>query len=513
MTQFLCVLYLCPLYDRYSLKEWVNMDYDLLTFGEYLSVLLNMKNISISKMANLTNTKSRNTIQRLLKDESSIDIIQDFKTKLVAIEPPWLTSIELELLEKSVGVSRIGKDKSYGRNILLELFAIGKRNIPTVNNQLQCEETTESETLSQVFQSYSDYSSVNILVFDATIFSVSDALISLSQNAPNTLITIEQIIFMDDDINKNADIITSIHRLLNCKNYNIYYSYSDEYQPKNKMDVLSNFIVVDKISNAGLHSTDLVKIDGETHISVLSDNPGDSLYSFHLKCFRTIANECQKIQRTYACEDPLDKLIQISDYHMNLEKSCAEYVIKQNMCFTMVPSDILYDIFLDSDFIGLSEDHPTVQKLIQLTRERFDNYYRTQKMKVHILTSRGLLDFVKTGFLTDHIFCFRPFTKKEIKFTLEFFLNQIEINPLFKIYLLQEDNRLGHIEYDYYENQALCLMDSFSGYNEDYADWVITAKPIINIIDDFIKNELIPHHTLPESETIKLLTHLISTIE
>lgn len=128
---------------------------------------------------------------------------------------------------------------------------------------------------------------------------------------------------------------------------------------------------------------------------------------------------------------------------------------------------------------------------------------------VHILTKRGLLDFVKNGVLSDHFCYFRPFTVEEVKATLAFILEQLAKQDFLKILILKNDYALGNIQFSYYENKALWLFDSTSGYNRDYFEGFIDSVPILDVFNDFIKNELIPNHTWPESETIEFLKYLL----
>jgi hypothetical protein len=186
-----------------------------------------------------------------------------------------------------------------------------------------------------------------------------------------------------------------------------------------------------------------------------------------------------------------------------------QYLVKQNMCIQMIQPDILYSLAKDSGFFGLSEDNPDIRKLIEITMKRFYNYYQSDKMKTTVFTKRGLLDFEKNKVLSDHIFDLRPFTEQEVDLTLQFILNQLKTNPYFRLYLLQDDFNIGGIEFTYYENHEIYLFDSCSGYDEYFEDGIISAEPILQVFDDFIKNELIPNHTLPQSETIAFIQTLL----
>ncbi|MGE5390344.1 MAG: hypothetical protein ACM3PE_04695, partial [Deltaproteobacteria bacterium] len=141
---------------------------------------------------------------------------------------------------------------------------------------------------------------------------------------------------------------------------------------------------------------------------------------------------------------------------------------------------------------------------------RFDAFYHSNKSKVNLLTKRGLQDFVNSGMLTDHFHAARAFTRDEVIFIIEFILDQLQNNECFQIQLLKNDHAIGNLEFSYYEDQVLWVFDSYSGYGEDYFEAIIDSPQLLELFDDFIKNEFIPNHTLPQSETIEFMEYLLS---
>ena len=81
-----------------------------------------------------------------------------------------------------------------------------------------------------------------------------------------------------------------------------------------------------------------------------------------------------------------------------------------------------------------------------------------------------------------------------------------------RIFLLKNDYSIGNIQLTYFENKALWMFDVSSGYDESYFEIFIDSVPILEVYDDFVENELIRNHTLPESETIEFLKYLISIV-
>jgi hypothetical protein len=107
----------------------------------------------------------------------------------------------------------------------------------------------------------------------------------------------------------------------------------------------------------------------------------------------------------------------------------------------------------------------------------------------------------------------RAFNRSERKAILEFLLRQLETNNYFKIFLLKNDYSIGNLEFCYFEDKTLYILESSSGYDEDYFGVLIDAKPVIEIIDDFIKNEILKKQVYSESESIDYLKYLITLLD
>jgi transcriptional regulator with XRE-family HTH domain len=471
---------------------------NLYTFGEFLKQLLEKKSITVTELAELTETRSRTTIQRLLKDQSGIRVIESFRNKLQRLPSDWLTTEELNLLNQSVEVSRYGKSRIKARHILFNLS-----NSP--------KPTFRDNRLSKLFPTASDYESIRILIFDLLNTELTAELISFVRDSDDCDIIIYHVITLNHSEVVNAETSSIIFQLLNYKYYYPYYQ-NDSLPCGNTYSDMSNILIMRKVTKDGKAFTDFIRLDRNGRLTALSDNPGDALYYYFTDSFFSRQSRYIPIRMSYTRNSIANRLADLSEYLQSLERSSSEYLIKQNMCIQMIPTDILYNMLVDSDFLGLSETDPGIQRLINIITDRCDHYFDTNKEKIHFSTKRGLKDFVSSRQLSDHFYLFREFTADELKKTLTFVIDQIRINPHYKMYLLKEDFRVGNIEYVYYEDRAIYLFDSCSGYDEDMDDGIITAKPYLEIFDDFIKNELIPHHTYSEADTLDFLEQLLSSL-
>lgn len=480
-----------------------------MTFGEFLSNIIKNKNISVTRLAELTDMKSRNSIQRILKDESSIKLIEAFKTKLIESDPLSLSVSELEQMKQSIEVTKVGKDTFEARRILLQVFNGGNHRTeyesPAAFNPID----QKSSSLKELFASYKTFSRISLLIFGSVSVDFTNDLIKLIQTSPPALIYITQILYFGNNRSNNATTFTSVLRLFNYEHYNVYNIVNDS-AVDSFPNFLTNCIVIDKTTSEGDHYTDLIKMDNNRCFSYIMDVQGNSLYSFYLYHFNNIKVNCQNLRRTYKNENPIDTIISLSEICVPLEMNSARYLVKHSFSSSMIPTKTFVSLLVDNHYFGMDKDDPKVKELIHVFYERFNAFYHTEKMKVNLLTKRGLLDFVKTGLMTDQLCYCSPFTRDEVKAILDFILKQLVDNDYFKILLLKDDYSIGNLEFSYYENEVLWIFDSSSGYGEDYYDGIIVSAPILEVYDDFIKNELIRNHTLLESETIDFFKYLIS---
>jgi transcriptional regulator with XRE-family HTH domain len=484
---------------------------DLMTFGEFLRNIMKDKNISVTKLTELTGIKSRNSIQRILKNEVSICAIQAFKERLLKVTSLDLSPYELQQLGQAIEVTKIGKDAFHARKILSQLFDSPSCRINSENLTVRNPVHGKNILLRELFASYQSFSKIRFLIFNMISLEFTNELIHLMKNSPPGFISVSQILYVGDNPSHNAAAFTVFFSLFNFENYQVY-SISDGDVPENQLSIIPNSVVVDKETLGTAHFTDLITLDADNRFSFIADLPDHTLYSFHSYHFEKMKIKAKSMKRTPSQSNPIDRVISICDACLPLEKSSAKYIVKHSVSTTMIPFSILNDMVIEMNYFGRSKDDPQIRKMLEIFNERFYTMYHTKASKVNLVTKRGLLDFVTSGLMSDHFCYLRPFTKKEIKIILEFIIEQLENNSYFKILLLKNDYAIGNIEFTYFEDRLLWVSDTCSGYRNDYYEGVLDSAPILRIFDDFIKNELIQNHTLPEAESIEFLKHLISIV-
>lgn len=480
----------------------------VMTFGECLDSLMRSKKISVTRLAELTGARSRTSIHRILKDESSLSIIKDFKNRLVKLDELDWQEAEIGRLEEAIGVSRAGKDTYQARKILLPVFDLeyrGKLEVPRGFDPVD----QTNIGLNELFETYKDFASIKILILDIVSVPFVSQLLNLASSSPPGMITISHIMYLGSSRSHNAAAFASAFELFNHQQYSLYTVRTD-LNPGSSTHLSSGSVIVKKTDRQGNHFTDLIKINADDTFIYVVNIPGDSLFAFYEHLFDQVKTNSPNIRRVYDAGDALDTGVELNTQSMPCNE-LTRYYIRQNFYIRMLPIDIFRKISAETDYWGRTEDDPAIIRLFELLTFRYNTYYN-DTLKLNLFTKRGLLDFVKNGVFTDHFCYIRPFNKEEIKAILEFVLDKLEHDDYFKILLLKDNYALGNLEFTYMENHSLWVYDSYSGYNDDYYEYYFDSPEMLEICDDFIKNELLPNHTLPEAETIAYFKYLISII-
>jgi len=479
-----------------------------MTFGEFLSSLLKSKNVPVTRLTELTGIKSRNSIQRILKDECSINLIEAFKSKLIDLDPLNLSASEVEQLEQAIEVSKAGKDTVAARRILLQFLYNGYQGsseIPLVWNPAD----QIMISLRELFATYKTFAKLRFLIFDAVSSEISNELVKLIRVFPADCISISQILYLGHSRSHDAESLISIFKLANCEHYDVY-SIETEPELDFHSPIFPNYIVIDKETAQGDHYTDLIKIESDNSFSCIKDMPGNTMYLFYLYHFDRQSVPGHKLRKTYEKQSPLNTVVNICNLTAILRKDTDRYLIAHGLHYSMIPYEIMINMMVESDYFGMKEDSAIIQRLKHFLYQRVHDYYNIDTMKVNFFTKRGLLDFVKNRVLAEHFVSLRPFTAEEVKAILEFILQQLQEKDYFKIYLLKNDYSIGNIQFSYYENKALWMFDASSGYDDSYFEVFIDSIPLMGVYDDFVKNGLVRNHTWPETESIDFLKYLIS---
>lgn len=475
------------------------------TFGETLYALMKAKNITIDKLCRKMNMKSKTTIARILKDQSSFKSIQAFYTNLMRTNPIHLTEYEKQQLAEAFEVNKIGKD-NYLANKELMYFINGKENILN----LLCVTSfghipLQIKTLCDLFRTYSLYKKVRICIvnsaFDRLIKDLSECLDFKGSN-----IHAEHFISYEQNKPISVKNFVTVLPILNKPNYNAYQAYFSEYNSNEKLNRYSNVVFVLKMNDDDEYFTDIISFKNEREFTVLYNQEGADIYNFHSEIINDMIIHHNPIKSKSNEENLIDGLINISSILLDLERSWEQILIKSHFCFNSIRPEMLLSLLQDHT---IPEDKSTA--LFNLHTLRYENYKNRSKRHIGIYTKPGIIDFINTGFLSDHIPLFRAFTKEEALATIQCMIEITQNNPANEIYLLKNDINYNQYQYLLYGSDLLFFCDNHTDYNNMNFSYIINSSIPVNAFYDFVKNELIVNHCYSASESIGIIKDIIES--
>ena len=167
----------------------------------------------------------------------------------------------------------------------------------------------------------------------------------------------------------------------------------------------------------------------------------------------------------------------------------------------------------------LSVPRQALNVLFPLQKKRFENLSLQKRSSHLVISETAMRSFAREGRLCDHPYIMRPFSVFERIEILSFCINQLESNPFFHIYLLNErdDAELcsgNPVEVICYDGICVQLTPAITDYNfqNGHSEIFLDQQPILSLCMDFFLNDLVKNHTRPEQDTIMFFKQLIAEL-
>lgn len=471
-------------------------------FGEFLNNIIAKKKISIQDLSAKLNMKSRNNIYRLIKGEGSFNKILEFKKEIMKYNILELSLNEIKEMEQAIEVSRWGAEKVQSRKLMMHMIkgTLEKQQDAQIIPLDGCDRFCD---LSSLIADYANYDKVDILLVNAAYPNLMDMLCELLEISNKVESKIEHIIQVSTNKTDNVRILSSILKLININNYHPYYDTNCEIPLKQGIPLLSDFMIAKKVKGQSTE-IDLVKVGYGCINSTVYSTKDSSLFSFYKKVFLNIKEFCIPLVQSFYQKEYTSNVIEISDRVAALEYNNSTIQYKYDLSYSIISDEIILGLIID----GVK----SLEYLFKAHKRRYDNIWDKKKMVIHIYSKEGMLEFIRTKKLSDHLPILRPFTADEIKILIGTLIYQAENYPYFQIYILKEKIAHPNFAIHYTKGKYVLIDNSLRSYR-NYKPAIISARSFIEITEDFIYNELLHNYTLSKEDSIQFLQGLIKLVD
>ena len=123
--------------------------------------------------------------------------------------------------------------------------------------------------------------------------------------------------------------------------------------------------------------------------------------------------------------------------------------------------------------------------------------------------------FVRTGKLSDHIWCLRPFTPVQRRAVLTHIIDLYENGTYRHLHFLTDDSLLVDREATLYGRTGLCLMNSGTSYllSGDRPETLICRRRVMDSFTAFFDEALLGNSVLSEADSIAYMRSLLKMLD
>lgn len=462
------------------------------TFGNFLGNIMKKRNLSASRLAELTGNKSKTTVIRLLNDDCGSRAIMKFAEVLP--EALELDEHEIEEMRHVLNTDLVLPIEKKVTENLLKMFRTQdiyfSKSICTAYNS---EKISRKMSFSNVFQSCIGKNSVIIIegVVSTELAAVLNDVIHRTTKEGFSPV-INHFFKADDGMEAKSIQLMSIMKLSTYLGYNAF---------ECRRSCLLGKSITILTENDGGYNMCRVKFTDKDRFHFADTEITEILYR-HIIYEQDILIENSLPLRSEPLKrdnlEPMLRDLQEYDKYPTLQ-------INASVSYMMIPFKIQCRLFEECNYIGLGKEHPYIQSLYKILESRADYLRKSGVKRKVIWTREGINSFLKTGKAGDH---FRPFTNLTRGEAAETIMSYMDIDGI-SCRLLKGDYAVFDTEFIIYENAKMLVYDPIWGWWENFTSADIRDRRMLRLATDFYNNELWEKCCYDEDESRKIILDMI----
>lgn len=488
-------------------------------FAECVKRVLQEQKVSTTDVAKAVGFKSRNSLFRIINDQTSHDVERVFLQSLRQSGFLELTQETWDKLEESLEVSRVGIS-NYASNqaIRNQLLMPKKQDDSFVCSTMAATgKTPDVISLHDLMLEYVDSKTLELHIFccchPAFCRTVAEVLCAPGRDCE---LAVNQYIFAGEkEIVAN---VMSIQPLLYMDWYKAYMLEPDTCPPETETMLRNNSITVYRVDRQGKkHWEHLMLVNSQRIVRNILEDDRLHCLMHSLAADNALVKHIVKSEFNNLCHSVEDYMIYTDNLRL-LERNCAVMSLKPDIPINFVHPDILVAPIMEAlQAMGAGEEDDTAQvihKLYDIHLQRYENFVSKKKVTHTVFSRSAMENFAKTGMQSDHFFAQRPYTVAERRQILISLREQACNNPYFWVYFLNDEVAAHQAEITLYEGRGTMFVQANTGYHlgSDHNEALINNADLNMKLKNFFMKDLLPHYVLPYQENIAILDDLIKML-
>ena len=460
--------------------------------------ILEAHHLTQRRVSSILQYRSPNQLQRIIKKEVSDKLMTDFGERLLTHhEELELTPDEIASIQRCLFFCPIKKpDYNYAASLFATISSSASTSQP---KELHVQSVSGAQ-IHHFHQYLSNASRVHIEIIGCDMLFMRDTLETLA-NQCNLIVNHYYL--------ENQSPLYTIHLLNTFWNFfhkPWFFPYS-----------------VSSVSSAFLPSTSLLSIDidfkgGEKRSYFILPKESDNLIAIpvpasHQSISSLLFAEKANIRPMKLSDRNKQDYIHYLNYIKDLEYNHRLFRIKADLGLEFIPASIQLAAVRE----GPMRDYPAedmdvlLNQLYEIENARYLNSLNKHVHQYFLMSYEAMLNFAKTGLLSDHFWGFRAFTPQERLFILNDFYNRACTSKYFHFSFLKSDVHLVWDELIWYEHVGICFLPPKTHYDidDDHSEFILRDPVFSDFFSSFFRKWLFEHHAQSTSKSKELFEHLI----
>ena len=487
-----------------------------LAFAQCLQQVLSETELTATEVARRLEMRSRNSIFRILKGETSPQLNRRFLDSFRQHMDKELTDAQWAALENALEMDTVGADEYNSRQALMQL--IGASSEPISPATVSCLDASGAERQDS-FLHYLQVLFCGALKVNALLFGCCDLGLfrqlheAIHPVAQQVMVRIDHFIYAgEDEIVSN---LVGIQPMVEQPCYNAYLVDADNCSKERLAHYRTGQMTFRVLHQDGSEITVALFLLGKNEFTATVMSPQDLWMSRKMLCDR---ERFSRLRLQWQLNDENSDFIAYTKQYCEMEHGAAIYYIRPDVLFQYIPLDVLYPVVREGFArMGMSraEYEPIVAALAEIHQARLTNMMHRRRPTYIVLNKAAMAEFVRTGRQSDHLHFLRNFTPKERRKILDVLVQQARENPFFHLYFAQEKLPCTMGEVALYDGRALITMSSGSGYDlrADHRESYITHPFVLRAYKQFYMNTVVAQLADTQAESLHQLEELVKRCE
>lgn len=481
-------------------------------FGTCLKRILEEEQLSASQAAKMMNLRSRNSIFRILTEQTSVKVQEEFLQMLKdTFEGKWPQQHWTDL-EQALEIARLGIDGYLGRKAF-RCMIDPQEDVQEMEMKIPRPHYGYSvtELRPELEKLFAD-GQITISICGCCTLPLCSLLADVLHKAGE-----EERVFMRHYISMlERSVVRNIVAIQPLLYFNWYepLMVDPETCTEAMLGVYSagTIFIEKQDDNGGLSYTKYIMYDQNKVYRVSTEGRG---IRETIRLLNSFGDDLPKLTSEYPASTDVEDYIDYTAHYRDLEANKEVLSLKPDVPINYVHPDILLPAVLDGfremDFIPDDRDADAIIKAFYgIHASRYENFLKKRKVTHVVFGIEAMRKFMRTGVQTDHFFAQRPYTLAERLAILNHLRDESAKNPYFSVRFLKPKFEHPNTEITLYEGLGVLFtkFDSHYHLSDDHSEAMISHPAFEKKFREFFIHDLLPNYTLSHKESLAVMAEL-----